>query len=712
MTGNAPAEIEAWAPDLVLCLAPAIPKLWSAPSLQVLGGKEDQAFFTEAGLVALLSHDGWLVEDARVECLLRNVLHATRKHAPYIAPWYDTFVPAPLAEGTVVALPDRPVDLLHAVAADRPVVIGAGHPYAQAFHPHLPVITTDVPEAVIAAQLAALAAKQGGVGRPGPACRKIYDATFAPAAQIAHLHDAVDHIRRNRGYRPPASTTAPPDWRVAYILRAGGRPLSFLHRSLGSLARQTAAARIHAVLVLWREIEGLEELLEEYPHLAVTIVRQPGGDASACLSAGLAEVARLKPDHFGMIDDDDELMPHHLFLFRAALDRAERSTVPRPGLFHSAALRSSPAGFASPPALPVAGLAQPEKLRLSGLEFSHPALVAALRHTIHPLNWLADAALIDEEMLVDPRLAIVEDAYLFKSLCERATPRLVCEVTSFVHDHAHGQSNYHISPETVAAGERMALRFLGRSFPAGIAFGEGSSPASPTLHAPLPRRMTRPAGRPVFHELSFSSGHEIVTAPFPTAGGVIALSCTLRADPSDPAQWRAEARFTGQARAIPATNARLRCVNEELWEFSADFPLPDTRPFGGAATFHITLPAPAEALAVAARSTGQGTLVAWADIPRDRPLWIYGASELGQRIAARLGAAGHPGSTGFLDGFKSGRFAGLPIQPPSSLDPNGDPLILIAAQSWQHIATELRGMGWSGLYSGYPELNDGVIYLG
>jgi hypothetical protein len=711
-TSRDPATIEAWGGDLVLCLCPAYPKLWRAPSLLVLRGLDDSACFDEAGLARLLSHDGWLVEHPFVEARLRDIVFGARKHRPYIGRWHEATAGLPVTEGWTVSRSDRPGDLLSRILTGQPTAIAEDHPYAKDFAGLIPLISTEVPPAAIGLQLTMLAAAASAAAPSAAQTAALArcQGDLSLGAQLRRLVDDLPEFLALRGYRGwqrAAGSTAP--WRVAYIIRAGGRPLPFLRRAFAGLAAQ-GLDQLDVVLVTWRRIERLETLMAEFPQLRFTLLDRPGADRSAALWAGLSAVKDLGGHHFGLLDDDDEIMPQHLGLLRAAMERANRTAIePRPRIFYAAALHHSPQGFAAPPWLPSPCPEIEETIRLTGFQFYDPASTVAHRHEIRPQCYLAETSLLDEEILEDPRMPIAEDAYLFKLLTERSIPRFLPEVTSIAHDHGYGQSDFAVSPGTLANLERISLRMLGRVFPNPRAFSTPATPIADQLLAPVPRRMTTTSLAGDYQPLDFRADAGR-TAAFRTTGGKLEFSCIVRGESASPLTLSL-CRGPDDAVLIERSTEIRALPVSGLGEAKLIVPLRDAEA-SGELVAKITVPGSVELALVAFRNSGEGVKVPWSDLPAARPVWLYGAGEAGRQAVAALHEAGHPRPARCFDGFKTGRFQGLEIEPPAELRPDEAAILLIASQYWRDIVRQLRARGISRLYSSYPRLDGGLLYLG
>jgi len=94
-------------------------------------------------------------------------------------------------------------------------------------------------------------------------------------------------------------------------VRTGERDLTFVDRAVVSLERQTHT-NVHAIIVAYRNAAAVHRWVgQRRPKLAsVVVVESPDpGIRSTSLWTGLAQI---KTDFFGVLDDDDTIMPDHV----------------------------------------------------------------------------------------------------------------------------------------------------------------------------------------------------------------------------------------------------------------------------------------------------------------------------------------------------------------------------------------------------------------
>ncbi len=172
---------------------------------------------------------------------------------------------------------------------------------------------TDAAESV-ACHLAWLASHPDDAERMRATAHRIFVEQFSFEVLLRQLPGLVEEVRK--AWRPSDRCASQS---VAFIVRTGERDLAFLDRALGSLERQTHK-NIHAVVVAYRNIAAVRRWVEHRrPKIAsVEVVEsRDSGMRSTSLWTGLAHV---KTDFFGVLDDDDTIMPDHIAACLGTLD--------------------------------------------------------------------------------------------------------------------------------------------------------------------------------------------------------------------------------------------------------------------------------------------------------------------------------------------------------------------------------------------------------
>lgn len=256
--------------------------------------------------------------------------------------------------------------------------------------------------------------------------------------------------------------------RVGVIMRAGGRSISYLRRAIESVANQTHS-NCHIILVLWKQPEGLQELLEEFRGLSLQKIDLPEGGRSDCLWAGLNAAKDAQCKFVGVLDDDDEYHPNAIASLVECFDYHRSLSLPGPVVM---ATGGSLKAFEQPTTLYFDSwidnnsLIRPEVHHINRFHFGGLGGVNERTFVSHPSSMLIDVNAIDAELMVNPNLELAEDFYLWMQLAERGRIAFLPEIVSTVHEHGDGQSDYaQQTVEVMEAHERIALRAIGRRFP-------------------------------------------------------------------------------------------------------------------------------------------------------------------------------------------------------------------------------------------------------
>jgi hypothetical protein len=257
--------------------------------------------------------------------------------------------------------------------------------------------------------------------------RRIFEQRFSAEVMLRNTIDYFEDWKRAR--------TAP-DRRhhptVAVIVRGGGRPLTTVRRTIQSLRDQTFG-RVTAILVLWRDLDvsELQGMIGE-ALVDVRVVRCPGGGRSATLSAGLRAV---DAQYFGIVDDDDCWFPSHLERVFEAFRRD-----PEARMVLSGTVREEREPFPSRGG----GL---ERRRIDRFgPFGESSNVWDVLGAFAPNAFIAETALLDERMTVDPRMTTAEDSVLELGLVEKSRPRFNYAATA-VQYHSDDASRFLEDPD-------------------------------------------------------------------------------------------------------------------------------------------------------------------------------------------------------------------------------------------------------------------------
>ncbi len=285
--------------------------------------------------------------------------------------------------------------------------------------------------------------------------------------------------------------------RTDYIVRVGGRDVSFVRRCLDSLAAQTSGA-IGVILVRYASVPGLEaEMERQRPHFRrLHLIDLPSPTTrSACLWAGLEAV---DADLFGMLDDDDAVHPNHV-----------ASLTPL-ALAGSVAIAGSvqvwdDAAGPKPPVDPTF-----EHRTFHALPAPDRSAFLSWNLAVHSSAFLAPSFLLPA-LGPDPGLSFAEDTWLLRRLARTAPFASSWRVSTDFHWRQGGGDNtaFHSDHRTqamvsiadrerldpVIAGLRVAI---GSDLPPAPAWGQPADrPDLPRLAGPIDFHAL-PTGRPLY----------------------------------------------------------------------------------------------------------------------------------------------------------------------------------------------------------------------
>jgi hypothetical protein len=165
----------------------------------------------------------------------------------------------------------------------------------------------------VATHLGWLASHPDAAERMRASAHRIFVQQFSFECLLRQLPSLVEEVRNSW-----CASDQCADQSVSFIMRAGGRNLTFLDRAIGSLERQTHA-NTHALIVAYRNAADIRRWVgQRQPKLAsITVVESPdNGMRSTSLWIGLAHI---RSNFFGILDDDDTIMPNHVAACLAAL---------------------------------------------------------------------------------------------------------------------------------------------------------------------------------------------------------------------------------------------------------------------------------------------------------------------------------------------------------------------------------------------------------
>jgi len=236
---------------------------------------------------------------------------------------------------------------------------------------------------------------------------------------------------------------------IAVIIRTGGRNFSHLIRTLDSIVNQTYK-NIRAVIVIYKHVEGLLELIESYREKfnnQLDVIEEISNIRSASLWAGLNYVKECGYPFFSILDDDDEIFPNHLTaLYKVINDKAKIDQ--KIHIATSSALYQKTQNVYK--YLQISdnrGYTHQPHLRTGSDSIPCGMNLIKLANNLCISNYICDTELLDLDILTDPQMEIKEDVYLTLSLFQKALPYFSFRTTTLIHHHELGQSDFTSHPK-------------------------------------------------------------------------------------------------------------------------------------------------------------------------------------------------------------------------------------------------------------------------
>jgi len=336
--------------------------------------------------------------------------------------------------GLCLHLPDFTADNLPSnrifeIAASGALVISDTNPFVAGIFGDavLYIDHTQTPD-IIAGQIDEhmrwVAANPGEAQAKAARARRIFEESLALERLLPAVIEAHAVNKKAKGHEKFQS-----DWSavsVDFIVLAGDSAEA-LRRTLLSIAGQTAG-RVRAIIIAAEGDPAASIIAADMrERLAIRIIAQPAGPASARLAAGLAQV---RSDFFGFLQAGDVLFPNHLHTLFAALLRAREHKRLQAGIAYSGHAEYSngrmlPEKYEDPYKIPRA-----EPVRVG----EHAPIDAQSFHDFRdgPLlgSWIAEADLLDPAMLVDAKLDILADLSLLHLLHNKSEIVFSYELTA------------------------------------------------------------------------------------------------------------------------------------------------------------------------------------------------------------------------------------------------------------------------------------------
>ena len=378
---------------------------------------------------------------------------------------------------------------------------------------------------------------------------------------------------------------------VDVVIRTGGRQIDLLRRAIRSVSGQ----RFGTYRIILADYKGRADVAdlarsEATASTAIHYLRcENNGLRSSTLWAGLRSVTA---PYFAMLDDDDELMPDH---FGHLLATAEA----RPGhpLYYSGVVRVEEeriefmvqGNFSGPLDLTI-----PERRELKFLDGFNLVRLLNFDNYIQSNAWIARSEFLDDRLLVDPKLIVCEDMYLYFMLARHGSFVMSPWPTAYWNWRSVSTDNSMSSVETDIwnrEGQRVLLRLDQEVMHDGLRFG-----AARSLTTLIPRQT--PAHMTDRQRLTFGEHrrfHEVIRNP---------LSGSLHSHEAE-GVWTSETTATIKLRAdrrlsdfdlrmtLIAAGRRGRTQTLSIWAGSHcvfDGPVPSWSPTEISGSVHFERP--------------------------------------------------------------------------------------------------------------------------
>jgi len=293
---------------------------------------------------------------------------------------------------------------------------------------------------------------------------QIYCDIFALDKMLLSVCEIHEQVAKAKGYVKPEPSDKGP--KVGVVIRAGSRGEEFLHRSIGSVSRQTYT-NVKAFLVLWKQPPDLEKVLACYPDLDMEIVEEPDGNRSDCEWRGLKRAKEDGCDFIGILDDDDEYHVnmvaslvngyayHQRLAFESPITMVAGGSLvahPKPQMNYTEFETKN-------------AIARPETRYIQHFHFGNSGQVNDRSYGYSQCSVLFLAKYLDEEVLQNPQMDIIEDWMIWLQMAERGRTIFIPEVVSTVHEHEIDRAGYKGKTDaTFHSHARIARRMFGRRF--------------------------------------------------------------------------------------------------------------------------------------------------------------------------------------------------------------------------------------------------------
>lgn len=226
--------------------------------------------------------------------------------------------------------------------------------------------------------------------------------------------------------------------RVEIIVRVGGRGLHYIERCLNSLAAQSHR-NLGLILVFYREIVGLNALLEKYKTRFVSI-KQIASRPTSFRSTSLWDGIRVvDAEYFCNQDDDDTIHRNHISSLVSLLESQKDFHVAYSGCIQ---VQDEPGHYYKQ--INYAGPIGAEIKENRHLVFFDPfqrQRMLRFDNFVQSNTWLARKSVLQERDLADPKLTVAEDMYLYFLFLRRGNFLFSWRVTANWHWRSTSKDN-------------------------------------------------------------------------------------------------------------------------------------------------------------------------------------------------------------------------------------------------------------------------------
>jgi hypothetical protein len=328
-----------------------------------------------------------------------------------------------------------------------------------------PAASIEAARAEILGHLAWVKANPEDAQRKVIRAHRIFAERFALERLVPNLVELHQKTLVAKGYVPAPGERPETMPSVSFIMRTGGRSRPFLERALDSLAAQNYP-KLQVIFVLHKRFDWMDEIVAKYtPALTFKIVEALGSLRSTAIVRGMEAV---DTDLFGMLDDDDELLPNHVRTLVKTLRHHDGRD------WRGSILLAYASSF-----IVSDGKVYPERQQWRDGLFQERGELRVLEHYrvynaeemaqhfwyVMSNGWLAHRDVIDDEVLADPETDTCEDLYFELQFAQRTHFAFSGETTAIHHYHSSGNSTFVDAHRHEYDTLRHGLRTHMRTFP-------------------------------------------------------------------------------------------------------------------------------------------------------------------------------------------------------------------------------------------------------